>query len=898
MATGQVGDYVGIAFDDNLGDLDIEPYASNTTTLIGKSKGTGNTERISLAGQPAGTYYLRVYGYANATNPSYTIAINAPVPDAQSDWAEPNDAASAATDLQQVEGFRGWTNLSIDAAHNSDWFQFTTTGEGRDGDFVGIVFDHNLGDLDLALYRNSGTGTPILTSEGTGDRELISLAGQPAGTYYVRVYGYGGDTNPLYSLGINAPAMPTPDFAEPNNTQTAAYDLREVSGQIALGGLSIDTANDHDWFRFKTLAPGVAGQSVRVDFAQSDGDLTLALCDLSGQILKTSDTTGDFEEISLEGRPAGTYYLQVTGKNGATNPGYTLSIVAPDTAATIQPDWAESNDSLQSAYDLRSLADADRTRSVGYWPSNLNYYGNSTGSYILPSYAGYNNLALAGSALNYAGFEHIYNSYDQYSALLFNPANDPTIHSVLNNPLQSVNLTGLVSGITGILDAGHSPLGLGNIYGSGYNPNFSFGYNNSLINPYSQNYGANPFSSPNYGLGANSLGAAVSGSLNSLLSLPGLGGNLFAGLNPGSGFSPAPGFGLSPSFGYNPPYAAASSNGLASLLNIFNQQHKALDAAAVDGLSIHNSNDQDWFRFELTTDGTDGQFVGISFDDHLGDLRLQLCDANGKTIDQTTGGGGDERISLARLARGTYYLLVTGVDGATNPDYSLVLNIPPATATGPDWAESNDTRDTARDLRQVEGSQILDNLSISTADDQDWFEFKTKAAPVAGDLVRIDFDHNAGDLDLEVYDASGKLLDRSNGTGDTEQIVLDDLSTAGNTYYVRVYGYQGATNPHYMLTIVTPQVTPLPDNLEPNNSTATATNLTLSGGVSQLNGLTITAAAAGTNRPADVDYFQFTTTATGTAGHSISIAFDPSAGNLEAPAPRPQRHREGRFEGQ
>ena len=51
-------------------------YKSNGTTLVGLSDGTANRESVSLKGQPAGVYYVKVYGYQGVANPNYTLTIN------------------------------------------------------------------------------------------------------------------------------------------------------------------------------------------------------------------------------------------------------------------------------------------------------------------------------------------------------------------------------------------------------------------------------------------------------------------------------------------------------------------------------------------------------------------------------------------------------------------------------------------------------------------------------------------------------------------------------------------------------------------------------------------------------------------------------------------------------
>ncbi|MDR2761117.1 MAG: pre-peptidase C-terminal domain-containing protein, partial [Planctomycetaceae bacterium] len=74
---GDKDSYVRIGLDYSLGDLDLQLFNSSKKSV--KSVSTvGNAEKINLNGLAAGIYYIRVYGYKQATNPSYTLTINPP----------------------------------------------------------------------------------------------------------------------------------------------------------------------------------------------------------------------------------------------------------------------------------------------------------------------------------------------------------------------------------------------------------------------------------------------------------------------------------------------------------------------------------------------------------------------------------------------------------------------------------------------------------------------------------------------------------------------------------------------------------------------------------------------------------------------------------------------------
>jgi hypothetical protein len=75
--TGGVSNSVSITFQNANGNLDLQLY-NVSGQLLKSSVGNGNTEKISLSGRKAGTYFIRVYGKAGAINTSYSLNVNAP----------------------------------------------------------------------------------------------------------------------------------------------------------------------------------------------------------------------------------------------------------------------------------------------------------------------------------------------------------------------------------------------------------------------------------------------------------------------------------------------------------------------------------------------------------------------------------------------------------------------------------------------------------------------------------------------------------------------------------------------------------------------------------------------------------------------------------------------------
>ena len=117
----------------------------------------------------------------------------------------------------------------------------------------------------------------------------------------------------------------------------------------------------------------------------------------------------------------------------------------------------------------------------------------------------------------------------------------------------------------------------------------------------------------------------------------------------------------------------------------------------------------------------------------------------------------------------------------------------------PDMFEQNDTFATAANLPT--GDQSYAGLTIDAPDDDDYYAW---TAPADGNLVvNVGFTQANGDVNVELLDNSGNLLDGSYSTSDSEQVSATVV--AGERYVIRVYGDSGATNPDYAMAIDGPE---------------------------------------------------------------------------------------------
>lgn len=319
--TGTSSHYIDVLFTHANGDLDARLLDSSGNELA-SSAGVTNNERLSLQGRPAGTYYIEVYGFGEATN-VYRLAFQ--TPPAPPDRFEANNTFQTATNLQTISGTSLVSDVSIHTSTDRDFYKFTSTGLGTSAHYVDVLFSHANGDLDVRLLDSAGA--TLATSAGTDNNERLSLQRLAAGSYFVEVFGYSGARN-SYSLVFETPASLPPDRFEPNDTRATATDLRTISGSLNLPDLSI-SANNRDFFRFELAAAATTTHFVQASFAHANGDLDLRLLDAQGAVLRSSLGTIDNERISLNGLSAGVYFVEVFGASASVANSYRLDFATP-----------------------------------------------------------------------------------------------------------------------------------------------------------------------------------------------------------------------------------------------------------------------------------------------------------------------------------------------------------------------------------------------------------------------------------------------------------------------------------------------------------------------------------------------------------------------------------------
>lgn len=219
---------------------------------------------------------------------------------------------------------------------------------------------------------------------------------------------------------------------------------------------------------------------------------------------------------------------------------------------------------------------------------------------------------------------------------------------------------------------------------------------------------------------------------------------------------------------------------------------------ATGNASITNS-EIDWYRFTATTGG-DYIFEATTPSSNL-DTVIAVYNSSGSRVgynDDISSSNTDSRFNVTLSAGQVFFFGVTNYTGTAGGSYTWRID-GPATVTD-DAYEENDSFSAAYNLGTLTSTRTITGLQMR--DTADWFRFTTSFTGTTSHSVSISFTHSQGDLDLKLYNSSGTQIGASTGTGNSETISLNGL--VAGTYYIQVYGYNGAQNPSYTLTITPP----------------------------------------------------------------------------------------------
>ena len=360
--------YIAVEFTDDDGDIDVELFEADGTTDVAGSYGTRDNEYVTANGLAAGTYVLRVYGYAGAIAAySLQLKINDPnfvVCDVDADCAANQECGNRGICLAagtcQVDrdcSFGaptcGAANTCVECTKNADCSSDScdlTTNTCNECDdnadcFSGACNTDTNTCLECATDDDCFFGvcnTDGLCVDCFQDDQCTSGACDVAEGICLECNDNADcgsgicdiDTNSCLecgaatdcetgetcsAAGLCISATCTPDAAEPNDSREAPFALTSLTPSETFNTCD----RTQDWYAFAVTA----GQEITVDltFVHANGDIDATLYDPDNGYVSGGSSSTDNEQFGGTAAVSGMYLLNVRGFAGASND-YTMAI--------------------------------------------------------------------------------------------------------------------------------------------------------------------------------------------------------------------------------------------------------------------------------------------------------------------------------------------------------------------------------------------------------------------------------------------------------------------------------------------------------------------------------------------------------------------------------------------
>jgi len=330
-STGGPSDYVKTTFTHALGDVDMV-LLSSANVQLAKSEGIVNNETISLNGRAKGWYFLRVYGYNGATNPSYGVIVDPPA----------NGSPSITTTAPPVG--------NVNVLHAIDNYSVNWTFSDPEADKCWVT-----------VYVNSApvlNGSQVLlptsiNTDASAGLFNINTSELPLGTYYV--YCQISDAGTV--TGSWAPGTIT--LVENNISGTIAGTVTGAGG-LPLADLTVTLINTGSTARTNNSGQyafnGLLSSSYGLSFSYAGYFDTTVL----GLILSAPNTTFLDMQMRPIPPPVGTISGIVRNQSAVALPGVTVQLLSPllNSTTDILGQFSFSN-LLSGVYSLKFS-------SVGY----------------------------------------------------------------------------------------------------------------------------------------------------------------------------------------------------------------------------------------------------------------------------------------------------------------------------------------------------------------------------------------------------------------------------------------------------------------------------------------------------------------------------------------------------
>lgn len=214
---------------------------------------------------------------------------------------------------------------------DTDWYKFTLSSPAK----VNVQFSFNRADADgdwyVYLYKYEGNGDystldyeDVYVYDGS---YTFSSLGLPAGTYFVKVYGYNSACGRQYSI--------TPKCSYVSNWETEFNDEYTSADPLSMGTTRYGvnpTSSDDDWYKFTLNSPASVSVTFTHTKASANGDWVVYLYKYTGNggYSRVTDedvyvSDGNYT-FPTQGLSAGTYFVKVYGYSSACGRQYGVTV--------------------------------------------------------------------------------------------------------------------------------------------------------------------------------------------------------------------------------------------------------------------------------------------------------------------------------------------------------------------------------------------------------------------------------------------------------------------------------------------------------------------------------------------------------------------------------------------
>ena len=319
-----------VRYEASQGALALRLVDGSGGTLATGTATDGGTLTAHLA-QATSAVYAQVSATDGATRLTYTLELGVDLVQCESDAMEPNDSASAASNV----GVGVYPDLRI-CSGEEDLFRIATT-PGQALRFA-VAFDARYGDLDLELRGGDGVSV-LATAASAKSVEELTHTSPGGGNVYLRVYGVAGARNgytlTVQDLGSGPDACPSDALGDNRGPDDAVVLFEGVyEGFMVCAGAA-------DWFAVELNGGETLDVLTQAEGAGDPPSVAIYTDPAAAPVVRSGAASDGLAEASYATVGPGWLYYVV--ETGAAQTGYALLQDVSDPSGACQPDRLEPN---------------------------------------------------------------------------------------------------------------------------------------------------------------------------------------------------------------------------------------------------------------------------------------------------------------------------------------------------------------------------------------------------------------------------------------------------------------------------------------------------------------------------------------------------------------------------